>query len=109
MRDLISYYLGIGFQKFILGDNNLPDQEKLTDVIQDYINNGTVDMFEIFGSAIGQGEFFQFVYEKYKTKCEWISFFDIDEYLKMYSIDNKTINIKEYLSNPVFSRLNCIL
>ena len=108
VRDLISYYLGIGFQKFILGDNNLPDQEKLTDVIQDYINNGTVDMFEIFGSAIGQGEFFQFVYEKYKTKCEWISFFDIDEYLKMYSVDNKTINIKEYLNNPVFSQCETI-
>ena len=108
MKDLISYYLNIGFQKFIFGDNNLPDQEKLTDVIQDYINNGTVDIFENFGSPISQSEFFEYIYEKYKTKCEWISFFDIDEYLRMNSEDNKIISIKEYLSNPLFSKCDAI-
>ena len=58
IRDLISYYLSIGFEKFIFGDNNFPNVEKISDVTQDYINNGTVDIINAFGSSISQSEFF---------------------------------------------------
>ena len=58
IRDLIAYYLSIGFEKFIIGDNNFPNVEKLSDVVQDYINNGIVDIIEIFGSSIPQQEFY---------------------------------------------------
>ena len=78
IRDLIAYYLSIGFEKFIIGDNNFPNVEKLSDVVQDYINNGIVDIIEIFGSSIPQQEFYGIIYEKYKTKCAWISFFYFD-------------------------------
>ena len=44
VRELISYYQKIGVEKFIIGDNNFLDSEKFTDVIQDYINNGIVDL-----------------------------------------------------------------
>jgi len=105
IRDLISYYLSIGFEKFIFGDNNFPNVEKISDVTQDYINNGTVDIINAFGSSISQSEFFGIIYEKYKTQCAWISFFDIDEYLRMHSEDNQIISVKQYLSNPIFK--NC--
>ena len=36
VRELIEYYLNLGVEKFILGDNNDPNTEKLSDVIQDY-------------------------------------------------------------------------
>ena len=108
VRDLMSYYMGIGFKKFIFGDNNLPNKEKLSDIIKDYINNGTADIIDIFGSSISQAEFFQNIYEKYKTKCAWISFFDFDEYLRIYPGDNKTTSINEYLSNPVFDKCESI-
>ena len=39
IRDLIAYYLDIGFDKFIIGDNNYPNVEKLSDVTQDYIKS----------------------------------------------------------------------
>ena len=109
VRDLISYYLNIGFEKFISGDNNFPDGEKLSDVIQDYIKNGTVDIVEIFGSPMSQSEFFNNIYEKYKTTCAWISFFDFDEYLRIHSEDNHNpISIKQYLSNPIFNSCESI-
>jgi hypothetical protein len=52
-RQLISYYLNLGVEKFVFGDNNDPNTEKLSDVLQDYINNGTVDIIDIIGSSIG--------------------------------------------------------
>ena len=47
-RELISYYSKIGVDKFIFGDNNVLNTEKLSDVLQDYINNNLVDIHEIF-------------------------------------------------------------
>ena len=108
IRDLISYYLTIGFEKFIFGDNNFPDEEKLSDVLQDYINKGIVDIIEVYGSSISQSEFFGIIYDKYKTKCGWISFFDVDEYLRMHFEDNRSISIKEYLSNNIFEKCESI-
>jgi hypothetical protein len=108
IRDLISYYLSIGFEKFIIGDNNFPNVEKLSDVIQDYVENGIVDIIEIFGSSIVQEEFYGIIYEKYKNKCSWISFFDFDEYLRMHSEDNRIITIKQYLSKPIFEKCESI-
>ena len=48
-RELISYYMSIGVDKFVFIDNNLPDTEKFSDVLQDYIKNGTVDIIEMIG------------------------------------------------------------
>ena len=36
--------------------------EKLTDVIQDYVNNGIVEIIEIFGSSIVQEEFYGIIF-----------------------------------------------
>lgn len=108
IRDLISYYLSIGFSKFIFGDNNYPNIEKISDVTQDYIKKGIVDIIEIFGSSINQDAFYEIIYQKYKRKCNWISFFDIDEYLRMHSQDNEIISVQQYLSNPIFQKCESI-
>ena len=108
IRDLISYYLSIGFEKFIFGDNNFPNIEKISDVTQDYIKKGIVDIFDIFGSSMSLGEFFWIIYKKYKRKCAWISFFDMDEYLRMHSEDNLIISVRQYLSNPIFKKCESI-
>lgn len=108
-RELISYYINLGVEKFVFGDNNLPNTEKLSDVLQDYISNGTVDILEIYGSAIGQGEFYGVMYEKYKEKCEWLTFFDFDEYLVMEFEEGKYLKLKEYLSNPMFDNCEAIV
>ena len=57
---------------------------------------------------MSQGEFFSIIYKKYKTKCAWISFFDIDEYLRMHSEDRKIISVRKYLSNPIFNKCESI-
>ena len=107
-RELISYYSNLGVEKFIFGDNNDPNTEKLSDVLQDYINNGTVDIIDIIGSSVGQSEFYGILYEKYKKRCEWLTFFDFDEYLVMHFEEGKNIGLKEYLSNKIFDKCEAI-
>ena len=107
-RELISYYMNLGVEKFVFGDNNIKGTEKLSDVLQDYISNGTVDILEIFGSDIGQAEFYGKMYNKYKDRCEWLSFFDFDEYLVMHFEKGKNIPLKEYLSNSIFDKCEAI-
>ena len=108
IRDLISYYLRIGFDKFIIGDNNYQNIEKISDVTQDYIKSGILDIIEVFGASFGVSEFFGILYEKYKSKCSWISFFDADEYLRIYSKNKELLTIKQYLSNPIFEKCESI-
>ena len=73
-RELIKYYRSIGVQKFVFEDNNKPNTQKLSDVLQDYIKNEVVDILEIFWSKIDQGEFYGVMYEKYKKRCKWLIF-----------------------------------
>jgi len=95
-RELISYYTNIGVEKFIFGDNNLKGTEKLADVLQDYINNGIIDIYELFGSNIGQSEWFQIIYQNYKKKCKWFLFYDFDEYLNIHFENNKPLKLQDF-------------
>lgn len=38
-------------------------------------------------------------------KCNWLTFFDFDEYLVMHFDKTKNLTIKEYLSSDIFD--NC--
>jgi hypothetical protein len=107
-KELIEYYINLGVEKFIFGDNNLPNTEKLSDILQVYISNGIVDIIEIFGSAIGQSEFQQSIYEKYKTKCGWFLYFDFDEYLEIFFKKNRKMKLQQFLSNQIFSKCESI-
>jgi len=107
-KELVDYYINLGVEKFIFGDNNLPNSEKLSDVLQEYISNGIVDIIEIFGSTIGQAEFGQSMYEKYKKKCRWFLFFDFDEYLEIFFKQNETLKLKQFLSNKIFLKCESI-
>ena len=108
-RQLISYYLNLGVEKFVFGDNNEPNTEKLSDVLQDYISNGTVDIIDIIGSSIDQSKFYGILYEKYKKRCEWLSFFDFDEYLVIRFEEGNNLALKEFLPNKIFDKCEAIV
>ena len=48
------------------------------------------------------------VYEKHKSECRWMSFFDFDEYLEFRHANN-IINIQTYFSKSKFEKCNVIL
>ena len=107
VRELIAYYMSIGVDKFVFADNNLPNTEKLSDVLQDYIHNKTVDIIEIFGDSYGQN-YYNNLYENYRTRCRWLSFFDFDEYLVMHFNESRNITVQEFLTNPLFENCDAI-
>ena len=49
VRELVEYYIKSGFDKFYFGDNNDINSEKLSDVLQDYIDNKTVEIINLIG------------------------------------------------------------
>ena len=108
-KELISYYSKLGVNKFIFGDNNILNTEKLSDVLQDYIDNDLVDIYEFFDSDIGQSEFSQSIYEIYKKKCNWFLFFDFDEYLEIHNESNTNITLQKFLTQEVFDKCETIL
>ena len=59
VRELIKYYRDLGVRKFVFGDNNLPNEEKLSDVLKDYIEKGLVDIIDIRGKPVPQGSFLE--------------------------------------------------
>ena len=109
IREFIEYYLKLGVKKFILGDNNLPNEEKFSDVLQDYIKDGIVDIIELFGSTIGQSELYQMVYDEYKTKCNWFLLFDFDEYLEIFFEKGKNLILQDFLTNKIYDKCEAIL
>ena len=62
----------------------------------------------MFGSSINQAKFYGIMYENYKDKCEWLTFFDFDEYLVIHNEKGENILLKEYLSNPIFDKCEAI-
>ena len=104
-RELIEHYISIGFEKFYLGDDNSPNSEQLSDVLQDYIDKGYVDIIDVRGKNLTLTDYYQYSLEKYKHKCKWMSFYDFDEYLEFV---DKNMTIKDYLSLDIFNKCDVI-
>ena len=108
VNELIDYYKKIGVDKFYIADNNDNYSEKLSDILKKYILDGLVDIIDITGIKKDQSQLFGEVYEKHKTECRWMSFYDFDEYLE-FKQTNNNINIQNYFSQSIFEKCNVIL
>ena len=109
IRELIEYYLKLGVEKFILGDNNDPNTEKFSDVIQDYIDDGTVDVVDLIDAKYAQSKLNNYSYENYNKKCKWMMFFDFDEFLEVHFEANKSLTLNKFLSNQIFDKCEAII
>jgi len=105
IRELIEHYKKLGLDKFFIGDDNSLNGEKISDVLQDYIDEGYVEIFDIREQNFTQSYFFEFSFNKYKSKCKWMLYFDVDEYLEFV---DKNITINEYLSQDRFNKCEAI-
>ena len=108
VKELVDYYKNIGVNKFILGDNNDKDSERLSDVLQKEIDEGLVDIMDFTGQRKHQTDFFKDSYEMYKEKCRWISFYDFDEFLELKE-GNKSLTVQSYFTEEKFENCDVIL
>ena len=108
VKELVDYYKNIGVNKFILGDNNDKDSERLSDVLQKEIEEGLVDILDFTGRRKHQTDFFKDSYEMYKDKCRWISFYDFDEFLELKE-GNQSLTVQSYFTEEKFQHCDVIL
>ena len=82
-REFVEYYKSIGFDKIFLCDNNRDGEEHFEEVLQDYIDDGFVQIINYRNIPGAQCQAYAAVYRKYGDKYQWMAFFDFDEYLTM--------------------------
>ena len=94
VREWVEYYKKLDFDKIILYDNNSLNEDKLSDVIGDYIDSGFVDVIPYADKEVFQIIAYDDCLSRYNDIYDWIAFFDLDEFLTF----TECSTIKEYLS-----------
>ena len=97
--EYVEYYKQLGVDKIFIYDNNYDGEEHFEDVIQQYINEGLVDIIDFRNKSICQLEAYQDCYDNHKDEYDWLCFFDIDEYL---TFSDEKMNIHNFLSQKIF-------
>lgn len=104
IREFVEYYKKIGADNIILYDNNDIDGESFNDVIEDYIKDGFVQIFNYRGQPHPQLKAYNHCYDKFRNKYKWIGFLDIDEFI----ILEKHNTLKEFLSQEKFNGFDLV-
>ena len=104
-REFIEYYLNLGVEKFYFGDDNEDFVENLSDVLDDYIKKGIVEIEYINNLHMPHHDFCEYTFKAIKFRCKWILIFDIDEYLEF---TDKNMTLKSYLDAPMFDKCDAI-
>ena len=97
-KELVQHYKNIGYNHIFLYDNNKIGDEKFDDVLQDEVANGFVTIIDRRGLKYIQCRCYKDCYKKNKKDYDWLSFFDLDEFL--FIKNNKTI--QEFLSDEKY-------
>ena len=105
--ELVEYYIKSGVDKFYFGDNNEINTEKLSDVLQDYINNKTVEIINLIGVKKKRLsiKFYTEMYNIHKSDCNWMMFYDFDEFL---DFTDKNMTVKKFLSDEKFDKCDIV-
>ena len=112
ISEFVNHYKNLGYNNIIIYDNNDIDGERFEEVIPDQINSGFVKIVN-FRSYRGKKDDTQLdayydCYKRFNSQCNWISFFDIDEFLYINPVDGKDLNIQEFLDLPVYNHCESI-
>ena len=93
--EFINYYKQLGFDHIFIADNNHNGEEHFEDVLQSYIDNNFITIYDYRNINAVQNKAYEEIYYNASKDYDWIAFFDFDEFLTLTE-DN---NIKKYLEN----------
>ena len=105
IKEFVNHYRKLKFKKIILYDNNNIIDKSLEYILKRYIKNKFVEIINFKGFDRPQAKAFNECYKKYNNDYDWISFFDVDEFLYL---ENFT-NIKQFLSLNKFKKCQSII
>lgn len=107
ITEFVKYYKNIGVDHMYIYDNNVPNTEKISDVLEEYSDFVTVidyqdqELYPMNGALV---EAFNDCFNSHKDEYDWILFLDNDEFLTLVHDDN----IKEYLGRECFDNVDAI-
>lgn len=102
-REFVEHYLKLGVDHIFIYDNNHFNEEFFQDVLQDYIDQGIVEIIDFRGVIKAQNKAYNDCYLKHGGEYDWICFFDFDEFLCL----EKHKNIKDFLQSIKY--FECVL
>lgn len=104
IREFVEHYKKIGYNKIIIYDNNDEKDENIEEAIEDYIQNGFVKIIKLRVTnpdIIPQFYAYKDCYSRYNKFFDWLSFYDVDEFLE---IDKKYNLIQDFLKDKTFEK-----
>ena len=106
IKEWIDWHNYLGVDHIIIGDNNDSNYEfPLKPIIQDYIDQGYVEVINLNDKLGCQNQFYNEVYQKYKNNFDWIGFIDIDEFIELPAYNN----LHHFLSDNKFNNYDSII
>ena len=105
IKEFIEHYIYLGINKILLYDNNDIEGENFDNILKSYINKKKVQIINFRGLVRPQHLAYNQCYNNNKYNYDWIAFFDVDEFLYLYSYNN----INKFLSLPKFKNCSSLL
>ena len=105
IMEFIDYYKQLGVSKIFIYDNNDVDGERYNTLLDKYINNKFVEIFDYRGLFKPQVNAYNECYVNNRNKYDWFGFYDIDEYLYFTNFTN----INDFLSQLQFENCSSLL
>lgn len=102
-REFVAHYKKLGFDKIFIYDNNQADEEHFEEVIQEYVDDGFVDIVNYRDKKQSQLDAYNDCYLLHGKEYDWFAFFDFDEFLIIEQDDNIQTFLKQ------FQDFQCIL
>ena len=81
-REWVEHYQKIGVSKIFIYDNYHDGEEKLSDVLSDFVDSGFVDIKAVPNRADLQCKAYEHCYKYHGNEFAWIGFLDFDEFLR---------------------------
>ena len=104
VKEYVKHYKKIGYNKIFIYDNNDKNGEDIGKVIKKYIDNGFVEIIdyrERNENSRPQIDSYKDCYFRNNQSYNWLSFFDMDEFLE---INKKYNKIQDFLNEKIFDK-----
>ena len=104
VREFVENYKNLGYNNIFIYDNNNKNGENFSDVISDYIQNGFVKIIDYRDRSPDtkpQVDAYRDCYSRNSKLYDWLSFFDMDEFLEL---NKKYKKIQDFLNSRIFEK-----
>ena len=105
IKYFVQHYKDLGYNHLYLYDNNLSGRESLEDdeIVKNGVKEGFITIIDNKNIPTNpQMDAYYSCYKNYNKEYDWISFYDIDEFL---ILKDKKIKIQHFVNHPRFN--NC--